>query len=103
MAWNPSVISGVGVVDNVRDIYSDMHAYLAAAGVWLVALLNSISINDSLPCNRECSADKSVRVILPADTPLGRGCDDITRQRGISRRDGMAHRGTCEARAASLG
>ncbi|EIE27114.1 raffinose synthase [Coccomyxa subellipsoidea C-169] len=33
MAWNPSVISGVGVVDNVRDIYSDMHAYLAAAGI----------------------------------------------------------------------
>lgn len=32
MAWNPSVISGIGVVDNVRELYGDMHSYLAAAG-----------------------------------------------------------------------
>ena len=38
MAWNPSVISGVGIVDNVRQLYHDMHSYLAAAGVTHIAL-----------------------------------------------------------------
>lgn len=33
-AWNPTVISGVGVVDNVSELYTDMHRYLADAGAW---------------------------------------------------------------------
>ncbi|CAL8470414.1 g9956 [Coccomyxa elongata] len=33
MAWNPSVISGVGIVENAHHIYNDMHAYLAASGI----------------------------------------------------------------------
>ena len=32
MAWNPAVLSGIGVVDNVRDLYHDVHSYLAASG-----------------------------------------------------------------------
>ncbi len=32
MSWNPSVVSGIGVVQNVRDLYFDMHAYLSQAG-----------------------------------------------------------------------
>jgi hypothetical protein len=32
MAWNPSVISGIGIVDRVDELYWDMHSYLASAG-----------------------------------------------------------------------
>lgn len=32
MAWNPSVVSGVGVPADVRKLYSDMHAYLSSSG-----------------------------------------------------------------------
>ena len=35
MAWNPSVLSGIGIVDNILDLYTDTHSYLAAAGVHL--------------------------------------------------------------------
>ena len=33
MAWNPSVVSGIGVVQNVDELYNDMHSYLASAGM----------------------------------------------------------------------
>jgi hypothetical protein len=32
MAWNPAVLSGIGVVDDVRQLYADVHSYLAASG-----------------------------------------------------------------------
>lgn len=32
MAWNPSVVSGVGVPADVQRLYSDMHSYLASSG-----------------------------------------------------------------------
>lgn len=32
MAWNPSVVSGIGVVEDVRQLYNDMHSYLAQSG-----------------------------------------------------------------------
>ena len=32
MAWNPSVVSGIGVVQDVDELYNDMHSYLASAG-----------------------------------------------------------------------
>ena len=32
MAWNPSVVSGVGVPADVRKLYADMHSYLSASG-----------------------------------------------------------------------
>ena len=32
MAWNPSVVSGIGVVEDVDKLYNDMHSYLASAG-----------------------------------------------------------------------
>lgn len=32
MEWNPSVVSGVGVVSDVKRLYSDMHSYLASSG-----------------------------------------------------------------------
>lgn len=32
MAWNPSVVSGIGVVEDVGKLYNDMHSYLASAG-----------------------------------------------------------------------
>ena len=35
MAWNPSVLSGIGIVEDVRALYGDMHAYLAASGAGL--------------------------------------------------------------------
>ena len=31
-AWNPSVIAGVGVVQDVQALYNDMHRYLADSG-----------------------------------------------------------------------
>ena len=31
-AWNPSVIAGVGVVQDVQELYNDMHRYLADSG-----------------------------------------------------------------------
>ena len=31
-AWNPTVISGVGVVEDVDQLYNDMHTYLANSG-----------------------------------------------------------------------
>ena len=37
MAWNPSVLSGIGIVDNILDLYTDTHSYLAAAGARLQA------------------------------------------------------------------
>ena len=33
MAWNPSVVSGIGVVQNVDELYNDMHSYLASSGM----------------------------------------------------------------------
>ena len=33
MAWNPSVISGIGIVDDVDELYRDMHSYLASSGI----------------------------------------------------------------------
>ena len=42
MAWNPSVVSGIGVVENVDTLYNDMHAYLASAGEISSAFLSSI-------------------------------------------------------------
>lgn len=33
-AWNPTVIYGVGVVEDVDRLYSDMHTYLASSGGW---------------------------------------------------------------------
>lgn len=33
MAWNPSVVSGIGVVQDVDELYNDMHSYLASAGM----------------------------------------------------------------------
>ncbi len=35
MAWNPSVVSGIGVVQDVDELYNDMHSYLASAGYFL--------------------------------------------------------------------
>ena len=35
MAWNPSVVSGIGVVQSVDELYNDMHSYLASAGMQL--------------------------------------------------------------------
>ena len=32
MAWNPSVVSGIGVPSDMGQVYRDMHAYLADAG-----------------------------------------------------------------------
>ena len=32
-AWNPTVISGVGVVEDVDQLYQDMHTYLADSGI----------------------------------------------------------------------
>ena len=32
MEWNPSVVSGVGVVSDVSRLYADMHSYLSASG-----------------------------------------------------------------------
>ncbi len=32
MEWNPSVVSGVGVVADVSRLYADMHSYLSASG-----------------------------------------------------------------------
>ena len=40
MEWNPSVVSGVGVVSDVTRLYSDMHSYLAASGAPLPARQN---------------------------------------------------------------
>jgi hypothetical protein len=31
-AWNPTVICGVGVVEDVDQLYNDMHTYLATSG-----------------------------------------------------------------------
>ena len=33
MAWNPSVVSGIGVVQDVDELYNDMHSYLASSGM----------------------------------------------------------------------
>ena len=33
MLWNPAVLAGIGVVEDSRALYNDMHAYLNAAGV----------------------------------------------------------------------
>ena len=33
MAWNPSVVSGSGVVQNVDELSKDMHSYLASSGM----------------------------------------------------------------------
>eukprot|EP00803_Ostreobium_quekettii_P009062 evm.model.scf_1268.6 EVM.evm.TU.scf_1268.6 scf_1268:41483-45214(-) len=33
LAWNPSVLGGVGVVDRPEELYNDMHSYLSEAGV----------------------------------------------------------------------
>lgn len=33
LLWNPAVISGVGVPEDARQLFSDMHAYLAEAGI----------------------------------------------------------------------
>ncbi len=32
MEWNPSVVSGVGVVADVTRLYADMHSYLSSSG-----------------------------------------------------------------------
>ena len=32
MNWNPSVVAGIGVVENPATLYNDMHTYLAASG-----------------------------------------------------------------------
>eukprot|EP00803_Ostreobium_quekettii_P005322 evm.model.scf_2114.1 EVM.evm.TU.scf_2114.1 scf_2114:2316-14243(+) len=33
LAWNPSVLAGIGVVDDPGELYNDMHTYLHNAGV----------------------------------------------------------------------
>ena len=32
MAWNPSVVSGLGLVENVSELFGDMHSYLQQSG-----------------------------------------------------------------------
>lgn len=32
MNWNPSVVAGIGVVDDPAILYNDMHSYLAESG-----------------------------------------------------------------------
>ena len=39
-AWNPTVVSGVGVVEDVDQLYNDMHAYLADSGMTHVPRMN---------------------------------------------------------------
>ena len=33
MRWNPAVVAGVGMIQDPRPLYDDMHAYLAQSGV----------------------------------------------------------------------
>ena len=32
MAWNPSVVSGIGVIKDPYALFNDMHSYLSDAG-----------------------------------------------------------------------
>lgn len=32
MAWNPSVVSGLGLVEDVSTLFGDMHSYLEQSG-----------------------------------------------------------------------
>ncbi|KAI3433391.1 hypothetical protein D9Q98_003207 [Chlorella vulgaris] len=32
-AWNPGILGGVSIANNVDELFSDMHAYLSAAGI----------------------------------------------------------------------
>ena len=32
MRWNPAVVAGVGMIQDPRPLYEDMHAYLAQSG-----------------------------------------------------------------------
>ena len=32
MRWNPAVVAGVGMIQDPRPLYDDMHAYLAQSG-----------------------------------------------------------------------
>ena len=32
MRWNPAVVAGVGMIQDPRPLYDDMHSYLAQSG-----------------------------------------------------------------------
>ena len=59
MAWNPSVVSGIGVPADMGEVYRDMHAYLSAAGASLLLCCSFAASAADCPCQSAsvpCSA-----------------------------------------------
>lgn len=61
-AYNPSVVSGVGVVEDPNTLYSDMHAYLAQEGM----IHSSLTLDIFRVCNssgKGCSKSGTIFLI----------------------------------------
>ncbi len=48
MRWNPAVVAGVGMIQDPRPLYDDMHAYLAQSGAQGSVLINEVFCQ--VPC-----------------------------------------------------
>ena len=48
MAWNPSVVSGIGVPNDMGDVYRDMHSYLATCGALMCWMASGLSCQPGL-------------------------------------------------------
>ena len=51
--YNPSVVSGVGVVQDPAELYGDMHKYLAAEGEYLAMHSDAEQRTQCLPADSE--------------------------------------------------
>ena len=74
MAWNPSVVSGVGVPQSAAQLYNDMHEYLSSSGQPRVSCCHCICLMHSR--NAACVRVRSL-LLLTSGPFLG--CGDLCR------------------------
>ena len=126
MLWNPAVLAGVGVISDPKALYSDLHSYLASAGVDGVkvdgqagaGLIGSAldggpatarkhhealeeSVSTFLPGNHltNCMCHSTENLFLASKSVLARASDDFyPRDRASS----AAHVGACAYNAVFL-
>ncbi len=69
MRWNPAVVAGVGMIQDPRPLYDDMHAYLAQSGVLRTRRTRAFGRQEAGPCRTNMSLQWTCTVTA-SDTGL---------------------------------
>ena len=74
MRWNPAVVAGVGMIQDPRPLYDDMHAYLAQSGVPGRACPSYGTWDLMLDEHTFCAYQICVRAVLPGWLGISKPC-----------------------------